>query len=120
MMANGKILYVDDEIINLKIFKVNFGNKVDILTAENGIEGLEQLEKNKDISVIITDMRMPKMDGIQFIEKAHTIFPDKKYYMLSSYEITDEIQSALNQKIIQKYLRKPFNYNEIISVITNN
>lgn len=108
-----KVLYVDDEPINLQLFKINFSKKYEVLLAENGLVGMEQLENNPDTLVIISDMNMPHMNGIEFIKKARSKFPDKQFYILTGYDITEEIQKALESGLILKYFRKPFNLNEI-------
>lgn len=117
MYNEAKILYVDDEIINLKIFEVNFGQQHQVLTAQNGIEGLEKLQENEDISLIISDIKMPQMDGIEFIKRANQIYPNKKYCILSSFDLTDEIRDSIDKKIVSKYFRKPFIKREIEAMI---
>lgn len=107
------ILYVDDEPINLQLFKINFEKKFIVETAESGCEGLEILSQNPEISVVISDMKMPGMNGIEFIKKAKELLPDIKYYILTGFDITDEITTALNGKLINQYFRKPFNIAEI-------
>lgn len=114
---SNKILYVDDEQINLKLFEINFSEKYDVLIADNGIKGLEMLEDNPDVLVVISDMKMPKMNGLEFIKKAKEKYLDIKFYILTGFEITDEIQNALNNGLIIKYFRKPFDLNEIESSI---
>lgn len=104
-----KILYVDDEPINLELFKINFEKKFEVFIANDAFQGLELLEKEKDILVVISDMKMPKMNGIEFIKKAKELYPDKKYYILTGYEINAEIQDALNSGLILRYFSKPFN-----------
>ncbi|MFN8259176.1 MAG: response regulator [Bacteroidales bacterium] len=112
-----KILYVDDEPINLKLFEINFARDFEIFVAEDGISGLGILEKEPDIKVIISDMKMPGMNGIEFITKAKEKYPAKKYYILTGFEITKEIQNALECGMILKYFRKPFNIKEIKATI---
>ncbi len=116
-MKNIKILYVDDETINLQLFKINFSDKYEVLTVESGKEGLDILEKNPETTIIISDMKMPNMNGIEFIKEAKRKYPEKKYFILTGFEITAEIQDALNSKLILKYFRKPFNINEIEKTI---
>jgi YesN/AraC family two-component response regulator len=113
MNQTPKILYVDDEPINLQLFEINFRKKYRIITAENGPEGLEKLEENPDTVIIISDMRMPYMSGLEFIIKAKEKYPDKKFYILSGFEITPEIRAALDSGLILKYFNKPFNIEEI-------
>jgi two-component system, response regulator, stage 0 sporulation protein F len=116
-MNKSKILYVDDEAVNLMLFEANLERKYSILTAENGLLGLEILSKNNDVKVVISDMKMPYMSGIEFIKEAIKIAPHMDFYILTGFEITDQIQEALNMGIIRKYFRKPFNINEISSEI---
>ena len=73
-----KILYVDDEFINLEIFEINFSEKYEVFTALDAKSGLEVLAKESGIVVVISDMRMPEMNGIDFIKIAKSQFPDKK------------------------------------------
>ena len=119
MEKKVKILYVDDEPVNLMLFEINFSKDYIILTAENGFSGLEKLDTNPETLIIISDMKMPNMNGIEFIKKAKEKYPDKKFYILTGYEITNEIQDALESGLILKYFNKPFNIKEIDSEIKN-
>lgn len=112
-MNRIQVLYVDDEPINLKLFKINFMKKFDVLTAATGMTGLEVLDKHPDTLIIISDMRMPEMNGIEFIKAAKARFPEKKYYILTGFDITQEIQNAIDSGLILKYFRKPFNIKDI-------
>lgn len=117
MSKKTKILYVDDEHINLLLFEANFNTNYEVLIAEDGLSGLNILEANPDTLIIISDMKMPNMNGIEFINRAKKKYPDKKFYILTGFEITEEIQKALESGLILKYFSKPFNINEIESSI---
>ena len=113
------ILYVDDEPMNLKLFEINFCKKFNVLTALSGDEGLKILKNNHTINVVISDMKMPGMNGIEFIKKAQSDYPDIKYFILTGFDITDEISRALTNNLIQEYFQKPFNMKEIeASILT--
>ena len=118
-MDKTKILYVDDEAINLMLFKINLQKKYEVLTAENGMNGLEVLSVDKDISIVFSDMRMPEMNGIEFISKAKELYPEINFYILTGFEITSEISKALDNGLIDKYFQKPFNMNLISLEIEN-
>lgn len=107
------LLYVDDEILNLTLFKHNFKKDYTVFTAESGEEGLNILKQNNSIVAVISDMKMPGMNGIEFIRTAKNMFPDISYFILTGFDITEEIADALNDKVIEKYFRKPFNKTEI-------
>jgi two-component system, response regulator, stage 0 sporulation protein F len=113
MSEKLKILYVDDEFINLELFKIVFSKKYEVLTAENGIKGLDFLKIYPGVAIVISDMKMPVMNGIEFIKKSKTLYPDISYFILTGYEITSEIQEAINSGLIIKYFCKPFNKAEI-------
>lgn len=107
------ILYVDDEPTNLLLFELMFKKSFDVVLAESGYQGLEILQKKPGIKITISDMKMPGMNGIQFIEKAKLQYPDVVFYILTSFEISPEIHDSLNKGLIEKFFQKPFNMQEI-------
>ncbi len=117
MTEKPKILYVDDEPMNLMLFEINLRKSYQVVTADNAIQGLELLDKHNDLKVVISDMRMPQMTGMEFIRKAKKIYPELAYYILTGYDLTEEIQEAINQGLIIKCFQKPFNIKEITDSI---
>ncbi len=69
-MTPPKVLYLDDEFINLELLKIMFSHEFDIITAITPSEALQIVHTTPDLVAIITDMKMPQMSGLQFIEKA--------------------------------------------------
>lgn len=117
-MANQiSVLYVDDEPINLKVFELGLRNRFTIHTALSGFEGLEILRKEPDIMAVVSDMRMPAMDGLEFIEAAKKEFPNLVYFIYTGYGIGDRIAQALDDKLLQNYFRKPTSFNDIAATI---
>jgi len=108
-----KLLYIDDELINLQVFKINFSRDYEVLTVDKCSEGFNVLDANPDIAIIISDMKMPEMNGLEFISKAKEKYPSKKFYILTGFDVTSEIENALKTGLILKYFKKPFNYSEI-------
>lgn len=117
MSSNIKVLYVDDEPINLMLFKANFKKKFDVIAAESGNGGLLLLKDHPDTKVVISDMKMPGMSGIEFIRIAKQDYPNVSFYILTGFDITDEISNALEERLIHKYFKKPFNIQEIEQAI---
>ena len=111
------VLYVDDEAINLELFKMAFKNTFDVLTAESGHAGLQIMSKYDKIQVVISDMKMPEMNGIEFIKKAKDIYVNICFLILTGFDINDEIRDSLNCGLIKGYFQKPLNKNEITSAI---
>jgi two-component system, response regulator, stage 0 sporulation protein F len=109
------ILYIDDEPLNLMIFEEIFSENYNILLAQSGIDGLNLLKSNKDIQVVISDMKMPGMNGLEFIINAKEEYPEYAYFILSGYNITPEIAKAIDNKLILDYFIKPLNIEKIES-----
>jgi CheY-like chemotaxis protein len=107
------ILYVDDESLNLLLFQINFQKKYNVLTAFSGLEGLEHLRTHPEIVIVVSDMKMPEMNGLEFIKMAKAEFPHVIFFILTGYDITAEIEEALRTNLIQKYHSKPFIIREI-------
>jgi len=110
------ILYVDDNDINRKLFYYNMRKFFNVITVESGKEGLEVIEKNHEICMIVSDMRMPVMNGVDFIyavKKKHDI----PCIIFSAYDIVPEIRQGIKEKKICKHMRKPINPIEMKNTI---
>ncbi len=112
-----KVLYVDDDPVNLDVFRLQLRGNYDIYTADSGKEGLDILHNQPNIRVIISDMRMPEMDGLQFVREAKRLMPHISCFILTAFDITEEIQEALDNKTICYCFRKPFSRHEINSIL---
>lgn len=112
-MSKPKILYVDDERLNLLLFKANLDDRYTVLTALNGVAAMEMIADHPDIKVVFSDMRMPVMNGIQFLNKARKLLPDVPFFILTGFDITEEISSALEEGLIRKHISKPFHFSHI-------
>ena len=108
-----KILYVEDEKINRFIFEKLMGKKYQIITAKNSPDGIEILEKEHDIDFIVIDMRMPIMNGIEFIREVHKKHQDLRCFILTDYSINQEIQEAIDEGLILCYWSKPADFDMI-------
>jgi len=117
MRKDITILYVDDEPLNLQLFELNLGKNYNVVTTNSGTLGLNLLKTNPKVKIVISDMKMPLMNGVEFIRTAKKEFPDIPYFIVTGFEITEEIADALNEKIINRYFRKPFNMRDIESAI---
>ena len=113
------ILYVDDEEANLFIFEKMFEKKYHVITAHSGREGLQKLEGHStEIIVVISDMRMPAMNGVEFIREAKNSYSNIAYFILTGFDFNDEIEDALKTQLIQKFFTKPFDMHEIENAIS--
>ncbi|MCH8330101.1 MAG: PAS domain S-box protein [Bacteroidetes bacterium] len=110
------ILYVDDEQSNLRMFKNLYRRSYNIHTAASGKEGLEILE-NHHIHLVISDQRMPKMTGLEFLRKAKKKWSDIPLILLTGYTDHDVLKEAVNEIGIYRYINKPFDDNDMANVM---
>ncbi len=111
-IKKSTILYIDDEISNIFIFKKLFDGYYNIITALSGFEGLQMLEKHQ-IELVITDQRMPKMSGLEFLKKVTQKWPNIKSIMLSAYSDMDITYSVIKDLKVLRYITKPFDQIEM-------
>lgn len=109
------LLLVDDELSILKSLKrLLRKEKYQILTATNGREALDVLAHTEDdVSLIISDQRMPEMSGAQFLAEAVNIAPDSVRFLLTGYADLNAVADAVNKGKIHRYITKPWNDDEI-------
>lgn len=110
------VLYVDDEENNLVSFKAAFRIKYKVFIANSGTEALKILAEHP-IVIIITDQRMPGMTGVDFLGQILEKYPDPMRILLTGYADMVAIVEAINKGKIFHYLTKPWNEDEVISVI---
>jgi response regulator RpfG family c-di-GMP phosphodiesterase len=110
------LLLVDDEKAITKALNRLFRKQgYRIMTAQSGAEGLEKLQQSDGpVSMIISDQRMPEMNGAQFLEKAKSIYPDAIRYLLTGYSDMDAVIDAVNKGEIHRYLTKPWNDEDLV------
>lgn len=117
MLSKRKILYVDDEEINLKLFEISLRNFFDVLTASTAIEGLEILKKDSGINVVISDLKMPEMNGLDFITHIKEEKKDTICMLLSGYIESEILMEGFNRKYLFRYILKPWDKEKLISTI---
>ena len=116
--AKHTVLLVDDEEHNLALLKRTLRGKVHILTACNGQEGLRVLEENQDtVSIIISDHKMPVMEGTEFLEKANIISPSAIKILLTGFSDIEILTDAVNKCGLFQYILKPFEPDALIQVV---
>lgn len=112
-----KVLYVDDEAMNLFLFENLLAENFEIVTARSPEKGLEILSEDDSFDLIISDMKMPGMNGLEFIRKAQEFYKACPFNILSGYHKIPEIEDALESGLICSYLQKPFEVEEITASI---
>ncbi|MGD8835586.1 MAG: response regulator [Desulfobacteraceae bacterium] len=110
------LLLVDDEKAITRALNRLFRKEgYNIMTAGSGAEGLDKLHQSeRPVSMIISDQRMPEMNGAQFLEKAKEIHPEAIRYLLTGYSDLEAVIHAINGGEIHRYLTKPWNDEDLV------
>lgn len=111
------ILIVDDDEHVLRAIQRDVRNEYReqyrVTATDSAIEALELIEqlkqKNESVALIISDQRMPEMEGVVFLEKAKGIYPDAKMMLLTAYSDIEVAIKAINDIKLDYYLLKPWN-----------
>jgi len=106
-----KVLLVDDEeniIRSIARLLMEQDLDMEILSANSGLEGLETLKAHPDVALILSDQRMPGMNGAQFLEQARELVPDAVRMVLTGYADMAATMDAINKGGTSRYLTKPW------------
>ena len=115
-----KILCVDDEENVLRSLKRLFRNpEHKILTAASGEDGLKLLKEEAPIQLVISDYRMPEMNGVDFLKDVCEQWPETVRMVLSGYADIPAIVGAINEGQIYKFMAKPWNDDELKVAVSN-
>ena len=115
-MARTTIIAVDDDRAVLasveRDLRQKYGRDYRIVKAESGAAALELAQelkqRNEAVALFVVDQRMPKMTGVQFLERVNGIFPDARKVLLTAYADTDAAITAINEVDLDYYLMKPW------------
>ncbi|MCL4456497.1 MAG: sigma-54 dependent transcriptional regulator [Nitrospirae bacterium] len=116
MTNNAKILIVDDEKIALKnlehVMKKEGYNVTGTQSGQNALKHLEE----QPFDVVLTDLRMEKVDGVQILKKCRELHPDAEVIMITGYATLESAVSAMKQGAFY-YIAKPFKLDEVRKVV---
>jgi response regulator RpfG family c-di-GMP phosphodiesterase len=111
--APARVLFVDDEPSILAALKRLFrADGYTLFTAESGAAALALLE-TQSVDVVVSDMRMPGMDGAQLLEQIFSRWPDTKRILLTGYADVAATVAAINRGKIWRYVAKPWHDDEL-------
>ncbi|MGB3404976.1 MAG: response regulator [Microcoleaceae cyanobacterium] len=115
--AKPKILVVDDEPDNLDLLYRTFHRGYKVFRAVSGQEALEILTQQPDLAVIISDQRMPRMSGTEFLSIAADQYPDAIRILLTGYTDVEDLVEAINAGKVFKYVTKPWDALELTAIV---
>lgn len=114
------VLFVDDNPVILKTIQVAFANEdYNVLLAKSGKEGLRLIQEHHP-SVIVTDLRMPEMDGLELLKKAREINNNWLGMIFTAYMDVGSVMQAVGQDYVWRYIVKPWKDNrELVLAVRN-
>lgn len=116
MNDNTKILIVDDEKIALKNLEhVMKKEGYDVVATQSGQNALKLLEEHR-FNVVLTDLKMEKVDGMQILKRCHELYPDMEVIMITGFATLDSAVEAMKQGAFY-YIAKPFKLDEVRKVV---
>ncbi len=111
------VLLVDDEPRLLSSLRRRLSSSFNVLTAEGGHEALQLLGQRSDVKVIVADMQMPEMNGIELLKKIKEAHPSIRRIMLTGNSDQETAMAAINEGQVMRFLRKPCDAEELAQVM---
>lgn len=112
-----KLLVVDDEPDNLDLLYRTFRRDFKVYKADSAFTAMDVLEAEGEMALIISDQRMPEMNGTEFLGKTFEIFPNTVRILLTGYTDVEDLVEAINSGKVFKYITKPWNPEELKVVV---
>ncbi|MBP7211801.1 HD domain-containing protein [bacterium] len=116
MSNKYKVLIVDDEEDNLNLLYRVLRQEFDIIKSTSPEHALQMLEENF-VDIIISDHKMPEMDGVEFLKKSYEVRPKAVRLLVTAYSDSNILINAINDAKIYRYIKKPWEPAELLMVI---
>jgi response regulator RpfG family c-di-GMP phosphodiesterase len=107
------ILYVDDEMPNLRGFKSTFRRIYNVLTAIGPREAFDIVKTGEKIDLIVTDHRMPHMSGVELLRDVYEFNPDIKRMILSGFIKRADLDESVGDFGIHDFVSKPWDFDHL-------
>ncbi len=102
-----RVLIVDDEANVQRSLSMLLRKEFDVTTASSGAEGLEAMSQSPEWDIVMSDMRMPGMDGAEFLTKARLLAPQSVRVLLTGQADTESTIAAVNDGQVFRFMQKP-------------
>jgi len=117
-MSNGKLLIVDDEKVAVKNLEhVMKKEGYEVTATQSGANALAHLDKQR-FDIVLTDLRMEKVDGLQILEKCRGNWPDTEVVLITAHATLESAVDAMKQGAFN-YIAKPFRLDEVRKVVAD-
>lgn len=117
MYEDDRILLVDDDVTLLKAISRSLGDEFELEIAESGFRALELIESEGPFSVLVSDVKMPKMDGIELVSRVRESYPEMVSIILTGNQDEDTAYRATEVAKVFRMLNKPSPRGELVEAI---
>lgn len=114
---SAPVLFVDDEENVLNGIRRQLRKRYQVHTALSGAEALEMIEQGEEFAVIVSDMRMPGMDGVEFLSRAKALSPDSVRLMLTGNADQQTAIDAVNEGAVFRFMNKPCSVSHLVDTV---
>jgi signal transduction histidine kinase len=112
-----RVLMVDDSERVLDALEMNLSDRFAITTAHDGASALALIASSEPFEVVVSDMRMPGMDGVTFLTKVRDLAPGSTRILLTGHAELETVIAAVNTGNIYRFLSKPTSLTDIIGAL---
>ena len=116
---NNRILFVDDDENILAGYKRNLRSRFTVTTNPDAVDALEFIKKNEPFAVVVSDFKMPSMDGITFLSWVKEFSPDTVRIILTGFADINNAINAVNEGNVFRFLTKPINNESLIDSLVS-
>ncbi|MHC4924698.1 MAG: response regulator [Planctomycetota bacterium] len=117
MNAHNRVMFVDDEDgVRISYDRYFSGHGFDVETAENGANAISNLQ-NKPVDVVVADLKMPVIDGVELLQWIHDEQPDTRFILLTGYG-SEDVEKRVRDLGAYDYLNKPISPDTLAAVVT--
>lgn len=116
MGERHRVLVVDDDTAVLESVAALLGSEYDVLTASGGADGLALLER-ETVAVVISDFKMPGMDGLSFLVEVKQRFPSSARVLMTAYADMSLVIRAMNEGEIHRFASKPYKPYDFLRIV---
>ena len=116
MTKEFTLLYIDDEEVNLRLFKNLFRREYNVFTAISAKDGMEIFDK-EEVDMVLSDQRMPDVTGVEFLQSVYEKSPHTIRFLVTGYTDFTALKEGINGAKINKYIQKPWSDKVLRSTI---
>ena len=116
-MVAARVLFTDDDPLLLRVLERRFGRVYEVELAASGAKALERIRTSAPFAVLVTDLHMPGIDGVELLQEVRELSPDTVRIMLTSEDDRFTAVEAVNSGNVFRFLNKPFDLEALAAMV---